>query len=98
MSFVLYVLSVIYLYYVIIWLFIHPAKSRKIHYFILDGRKLRTFSGLWLFEHYSELSNIYVLVTGWWNATDRVALLVDISIAAMSLLAGRQYNGRLVCG
>ena len=39
------------------------------------------------------LSNICVLVTGWLANTDKVTLLADSSIAAKSLLAGKQYNG-----
>ena len=42
----------------------------------------------WLFEH-----NICVLVTGWVNATHRVALLVYSYIAARRIIAGKQYNG-----
>ena len=44
-------------------------------------------------EHYLKLSNICAFVTGWVTATDRAALIVDSSIAAKSLLAGKQYNG-----
>ena len=47
----------------------------------------------WLFEHYLKLSNICVLVTVWMTATDRVALLVDSSIAVRSLLPLKQYDG-----
>ena len=46
-----------------------------------------------LFKHYLKLNNICVLVPGWVTAIDRVALLVDTSIAARSLLAGKQYTG-----
>ena len=42
---------------------------------------------------YLKLSYMRVLVTGWMTSTNRVALLVDSSIAVRRLLAGKQYKG-----